>query len=218
MKSKQTVLGILIILAGVATFLVSANVSNTRELAEDWWPVAIIIAGLYMWWSNARNYIWSVITVLVGAALLLSTLDVVDVNAGMLIGPAILVGLGLNMIALSMNRSPAVSKSDDDIAAILGGSSSKNTSSDYQGGSVTAFMGGVEVDLSKATIQKSAVLKVMVIMGGIELRLPENVAVINRTQAFLGGTEDKTTASSSRNTPTITIEGMVVMGGIEIKR
>jgi hypothetical protein len=52
--------------------------------------------------------------------------------------------------------------------------------------------------------------------GGIELKVPETWTVINKVTPFMGGVDDKThqPATSEHR---LTIRGLVVMGGIEIK-
>ena len=79
-------------------------------------------------------------------------------------------------------------------------------------------MGGVELDLSRATIKKEASINVFVMMGGVEVRVPDNVIVKNRATLFLGGIEDNTRPEEGKNNPILYIDGSIVMGGVEIKR
>lgn len=219
MKTKQTTLGLLIVTAGVLVFLANADVAGVRDWLADWWPLAIAIVGAYMLWVNPRNYVWSLIVMAVGVITLLKTLDVADLNVGMLILPAILVGVGLNMVvAANTSRQHIETKGEDKMLAVLGGSTARNNSSDYTGGSVAAVLGGAELDLSRATIKKEAVLSVSIVMGGLELRVSDNVRIVNRTQSILGGVEDKTRPTDAKANPTLIIEGMVLMGGVEVKR
>ena len=159
------------------------------------------------------------IIVVVGLSLLLNTTGVAHVSVGAIIVPLILFGVGVNILTNARGRkSNPVVNSDEEIVAILGGSSTKNASDDYSGGSVTAIVGGVELDLSKATIKKEAVLKVSVVMGGIDLRVADDVVVVNRTQAILGGVDVKTQPSASKGAPVLAIEGQIIMGGVDVKR
>lgn len=222
MKAKQSTLGLLVIVAGILILLSNINITPVREFVGDWWPLAIILAGLYALWGNPRQYVWPMIIVVAGGAILLNTLGVAQVSVGSLIVPLILFGVGLNILMNARGRSltsRASTDSDEEITAILGGSSSKNTSDDYKGGVINALMGGVELDLSKATIRKDAILRVSVVMGGIDLRVADDVIVLNRTQSILGGIDLKgQPMPTSKSTPTLTIEGQIVMGGIDVKR
>ncbi|MEO5949459.1 MAG: DUF5668 domain-containing protein [Candidatus Saccharimonas sp.] len=219
MKAKQATLGLLVIVAGALILLSNINIVPIREFVRDWWPVAIIIAGLYSLWGNPRQYVWPMIMVVVGITLLLNTLGVAHVSVGALIFPLILFGVGINILTNARARRPIkVTESDEEIVAILGGSSSKNTSDDYHGSVITAILGGIELDLSKVKIEKEAVLRVSVVMGGIDLRVPDEVVVVNRTQSILGGIDVKSQPSPVKSAPKLIIEGQIIMGGIDVKR
>lgn len=220
MNTKQITLGMLVVAAGVLVLLSNMNIAGMRSVVEHWWPLIIIAVGAVMLWNNARNYVWSIIVMLLGGALLLHTTGAYDVDFGTVFWPLVIVGIGLSMVSGSVSKaSRKTSKNrEEQVSAILGGSSSKNISDDYAGGSVTALMGGVELDLSKAVIKKEATLSVSVIMGGIELRVAENVVVKNRTTSLMGGLEDKSSPQKSSSAPVLYIEGSIIMGVVEIKR
>ena len=159
------------------------------------------------------------IIIVVGVALLLNTLGVAHVSVGALIFPLILFGVGINILTNArMRKHTTITKSDEEIVAILGSSSSKNTSDHYTGSVVTAIMGGIELDLSKVKIEKEAVLRVSVVMGGIDLRVPDDLVIVNRTQSILGGIDVKSQPSPVKSAPLLIIEGQIIMGGIDVKR
>lgn len=216
---KQTLLGTLIIVAGLIIFLSNAEIGSVRAILTDWWPIFLIVSGLYMLWVNVRNFVWPTILMFIGAVLLLDSFDIGKVDISAIFIPTILIGIGLSIIVGSIGgHKKEVSEPDDSIVAILGASTSKNTSKNFSGASVNAFMGGVEFDISKAVIKKPVILNVTIIMGGLELRIPENVKVINRTQSVLGGVEDNTVPIDSESDQVLVIQGLILMGGIEIKR
>jgi hypothetical protein len=219
MNTRQTTLGISVIVAGIIVFLANINFGMARELVADLWPVILIVAGIFMLWGNPRNYVWPLVVSAIGVMLLFNTLGVADVNVGSLIFPVILLGIGVSIIRGANGHFKSIkTESSEDTSAFLGGSSARNTSDDYKGGAISALMGGIELDLSHATIKKEAVLHVSILMGGLELRVADDVIVVNRTQAILGGVENKTLPQKRENAPTLVIEGSIIMGGIEVKR
>jgi len=219
MKAKHATLGLLVILAGALILLSNINIIPIRDFVRDWWPLVIIITGLYSFWGNPRQYVWPTILVVVGLGLLLNTLGVAHVSVGALIFPLILFGIGINILTNArMRKHATATKSDEEIVAILGSSSSKNTSDHFKGSVVTAIMGGVELDLSKVVIDQEAVLRVSVVMGGIDLRVPDDVVVVNRTQSILGGIDVKSQPSLAKSAPTLIIEGQIIMGAVDVKR
>lgn len=177
----------------------------------------IVIAGLSLW-GNRQNWAWPLILTIFGVALLLSNLGINKIEFGDIVLPAILLAIGLSMLLKSRPSESTATTQGEDIVTILGGTTNKNTAKNYTGSKATAILGGVELDLSKVKIEKTAQLDVFVLMGGIELRIPEDVIVKNRSTAIMGGLEDKTNPVESKNAPVLYIDGTVIMGGIDIKR
>jgi hypothetical protein len=78
-------------------------------------------------------------------------------------------------------------------------------------------MGGIEADLRPAsTAGGTAVIEVFVLMGGIEITVPPDWAVVNRAVVVMGGVNDRSTGTQGA-THTLEIHGVVLMGGVEIK-
>lgn len=113
---------------------------------------------------------------------------------------------------------PASTDDYVDGLAVLGGFKRVVTSKRFQGGSLTAFMGGCEVDLRQAGIEgDSAVVDTLAFWGGITIHVPEDWAVELRGTPVLGGFEDKTRGRHGGSAKTLIIKGFAVMGGVEIK-
>lgn len=142
--------GLGIITIGVFAALGSFDVLSFSAIARDWWPTAIIFAGLIMLINDPRNYLWSLIVMIVG-------------------------------------------------------------------GKATAVVGGVSLDLRKATINKEATLHVLAFWGGVEIKVPEGWVVKTRANVIMGGIENKANAQSKKDAPVLTIVGDVIMAGVEIK-
>lgn len=199
--------------------LANLNIGPMRGLLSHWWPLIIVFIGLYMWWSDTKNVVWSLFVVGVGTILLLNTLDITDINLGDIFWPFIIIVVGINILASAARRPVRqVTRSDEDTTAMLGGTSAQNTSEDYKGGAISSILGGVSLDLSKAVIKKEASINLTVFMGGVDLRVPENVVVKNRATVILGGIEDNTRPVASKAAPVLYLDGTVTMGGVEIKR
>lgn len=206
---------------GLAILLANINVFSFGDVLADWWPLFIIGAGALMALGNRDNYLWGLFAAGLGIVLLINNLDIAHVRVGDVIIPALLVTIGLQVLVQSRNRVPAEvvnARSEEDIVAILGGTSHKNTSEDYRSAKITAILGGTETDISKVTIRKSATINLLIVMGGIELRVPENVIVKPRAGIVLGGIEDKTSPNDTGDNPILYLDGTIVMGGVEIKR
>ena len=210
--------GLAIIIFGVGLLLGNLDVFNFGEVIGKWWPLIVIGAGILVFINDVKSYIWALVIVAAGAMLQLKQLDVIDVNPWQFVWPVIIIAVGLSVIINRTASSRHISKSDrDDITAILGGSDQRNMSDDFKGSRVTAVLGGVKIDLRKATIKKEATLEVFSLMGGVEIIVPRDVIVKNQTSAILGGIEDKSEQDATKNAPILYVTGDVIMAGVEIK-
>ena len=91
------------------------------------------------------------------------------------------------------------------------------TSQDFQGGELTAIMGGCEIDLRQASIKSGeAVLDVFAFWGGIDLKVPLDWSVDLAGTPLLGGFDDKTHPPQGGSTKRLVIKGYAIMGGIQI--
>lgn len=220
MKAYTTrfITGLVIIAAGAALLFSNLGIYNFDQLVKDWWPLAIVAAGLLILLSDVRNYLWALLLVGFGTLIQLKQLDMVDVNPWQLLWPMIIIAFG---VSITLNYSASrrrVSQADrDDVSAILGGIDKRNTSSDFKGGKVTAVLGGVKIDLRKATVKKEATIEIFSFWGGVEIIVPRTVVVRNQTSAILGGVEDKTDQDVIKGAPILYVTGDVIMAGVEIK-
>ncbi len=104
---------------------------------------------------------------------------------------------------------------------IMAGSSKKVLAKDFQGGKVTCIMGGSEMDLTEADLQKNGVLKVFIVMGGLALKVPKEWNVKLDMFPIMGGVDDQITKYPDHvvnKDKVFILSGNVVMGGVEIKR
>ena len=111
-------------------------------------------------------------------------------------------------------------ESSDQLAlvAIFDGVELANRSTAFRGGSVLAWFGGVDLDLSGATLGPGATLEVRAVMGGIRVTVPPTWRIESAATAFLGGIDVAGPPSEDPAAPTLTITGMCVMGGVAIAR
>ena len=222
-SATHLVFGIVVMLVGLVLLLDNMDIVNAGDFLR-YWPVLLIAFGHV---KSAQpqppsSRVWGVVLVFVGAIFLLGTFDIYvfrfrDLWPVLLIlaGGAILWGSFLG------RKIQAGATSDESIvngSAILGGFTRSVGAQDFRGGSLTAIMGGCEIDLRKAGIQgDEAVLNVFAFWGGVELRVPENWAVVNKVLPIMGGVSDETRAKTGPGVKRLVLTGTVVMGGVEVK-
>ncbi len=122
----------------------------------------------------------------------------------------------LGIVLKSRFLSQQVSEGEINAVGVSGRAEEKVTSADFRGGYLRAVMGGVELDLTEATIEDPpATIETTVVMGGAQIKVPEGWHVRVDTRPILGGV-DEHGASDEREPPDLVLTGKVVMGGVLI--
>ena len=133
-----------------------------------------------------------------------------------------LFGLSLIFGSLNRRRSAGSEKSSADsyvsMTAILGGAKQRVTSQQFAGGDGTAILGGVDLDLTGASIEGSeAVIDCFALMGGVDIKVPQDWSIVVHGTPILGGFENKTVQSASASAKQLVVKGVAIMGGVEVK-
>jgi hypothetical protein len=83
-----------------------------------------------------------------------------------------------------------------------------------------AFMGGVQLDLRDARLTHAeTTIRAFAVMGGIEIIVPHDVAVIVEGVGIMGGFDDSVGYTEPRpGQPVIRVTGLAFWGGVEVKR
>lgn len=216
-KDKRALLGIILVGIGVVILLSKLDIipGNLWWLLK-WYSIVIVI-GIYNLLTGRRST--GILLCAIGGVFLLENLGLYDLNWSY-IWPIALIGLGLLFIFRNSLRESSVETVGDnhfDSTNILGGGKLRVTSTPLKGGKITSIMGGSEINLSKTEIKGEAVIDVFTLMGGAEIRTPENWNVINEVTSIMGGFEDSRSVQPTEGGPTLRIKGITIMGGIELK-
>jgi uncharacterized protein DUF1707/cell wall-active antibiotic response 4TMS protein YvqF len=84
-----------------------------------------------------------------------------------------------------------------------------------------ALMGGVELDLTDARYEDAeTTIQAFAIMGGIEIYVPDDITVQVTGVGFMGAFDNKAQDQDQPNPgmPVLRINGLALMGGVEVKR
>lgn len=208
-------------LLGVFFALVNLGILRVRHVLR-FWPVVFIIIGLRRM-SRSRRRGAGLVFLIIGTWLLLDPLGIPLHFRDL--WPALLLFLGAFIVWQALHPGPrrarrpsADTHSTVNAAAILGGVERTNSSTDFQGGDLVAFLGGCEIDLRQAIMAGGeACIETFVMWGGIEIKVPEDWAVTTTVLPIMGGYEDKTKPPKAGDVKhRLVVSGLVIMGGIEI--
>lgn len=217
----RLVFGLVIISLGVVFTLDKLDIVEARGILE-YWPVILILAGVghLAQPGRASNRGWGIALLVLGGWYLAYNLGWV-VHTPLQLWPVVLVviGLGLVLKAVGGVKRRGAVRADSVVrgVAILGGMERSSAAQDFQGGDLTAVMGGCELDLSQASIENSpAVIDAFAFWGGIDITVPEDWNVVADGWPILGGFEDNTSKRHADPAKTLVVKGMAIMGGVDV--
>ncbi len=223
--SVRLVFGLLIIAFGVLFLLGNMGIINPHDYIRLW-PALLIVIGLMQFVRPYRRagYLLGSLLVIVGAVMLLNRLYIIhftfrDYWPLILIAAGVMIVLNHSIFYRKPNSCSGNAESDISflrVSSVLSGLRRKCGSRDFRGADLTAVMGGFEIDLREAGMETEAVMDVFILMGGGEIRVPDDWYVVVDCLPILGGIEDKTCTRKNAGKRLI-IRGTAIMGGMEIK-
>jgi len=224
----RIVFAMFIIIAGAALLLENLGVIRNVNIFE-WWPLILIVIGAGQIINSRKSSpsIGGIILLVIGIIFLGNSLDIFWLDWGD-IWPILLILAGLLILKNHAWKSaPNVQDKDFlNLVMILGGGDQVIETKSLKGGKITAVMGGGDIDITDSEMEgNEIVIDIFACMGGVELRVPKHWQVNMRGLPFLGAMENKTRSSYSQNEglevpqsgKVLTIKGMALMGGVEIK-
>ena len=118
-------------------------------------------------------------------------------------------------------ESRTSAEGDLDISVTMSEANERNRSREFKGGDITCVMGTVKLDLTEAEIaEPPARIHVDIVMGGLEILVPDHWIVQNDVARTMGEVENNVASRQSAapdNGATLIISGSVVMGHATIQ-
>lgn len=234
MNSKN-VIGAVVVAVGLVMLLnnlavIDYPVSNIFRL----WPIILIYIGMKNLSRRLTflEFASGVLLLTVGSLLLVRNTGIWDVDLTpfwQLFWPLVVIFFGISFFAGKRTRGSSN-------LAILGGLDRTKGTWELESGNYLAFWGGIELDLGLAHFKEPEVLlDLTAIMGGIDIKVPENIDVECSGTSILGGMDlldqdsggiigsgkasqkaDPFTNNSNPNR--VIIQGRALMGGISVHR
>lgn len=208
--------GILIIAVGALLLLDAGDVLDAGSIIAEWWPAVVITAGVIALIANPRHWLVAGIIILAGGALLLASLDIVDIGA--VVVPLLIIVVGFAVIFGRVQGTD--SEVGDTVRSfnIFSGANMASHSANFLGGSVSAVFGGGELDLRDAKPAPDARLDVFTAFGGFEIKVPQGWQVDINGLPIFGGFDNVTAKEKLEpDAPRLAVSATVLFGGLEIK-
>ncbi len=215
---SKNITGLVVLAVGAALLLNALNVIRVDNIVHDYWPMAIVLAGLLVLLNSWRSWAIAAFLVVLGGLYQLREADMINVEPWAIVWPLILMFIGISIVFGRSYTGKRASKADrDDVTAIMAGADVKNHSKTFKQSDMTAIMGGAQIDLREADFDKDALVDVFAFWGGVEIIVPEHIVIRNQLNNIMAGTEDKTRQKTSKDAPVLTIAGTIIMSGVSIR-
>lgn len=242
--TPRVIVGLLIVVFGLALTLDNLNVMEAGDLIR-YWPFGVMAVGLAKVLQDRErsSQIAGWLCIGVGVLFAMENFLFIEMNVWRWWPLAVVVfgllivyrafqpnveqrqGLGYvpprstTSIGGGVTSAPGSGSMDQSLSefAMWSGVQRRVSSPAFRRAELTAIMGGIELDLRQAgTETGEAVVDVFVMWGGIEITVPPDWAVSNQVTPILGGAEDKSSGTQQARHRLI-VKGVVIMGGVDIK-
>ena len=227
-KISNVVWGLVLILIGVGYAGGNLGVWDFNLFFQGWWTLFIIVPcfiNLIQYGPNGGN----IAGLCVGAALFLAAQGFLEFSLiRKLLVPAILVLVGISILLGNTKRRITDQQGNQipyektgmggsDVSGVFDGRKVHYDGQRFEGATVSAVFGGVDMDLRSAVIERDVRIDATAVFGGIEIFVPANVVVKVMSTPVLGGITNKAAAPTGVPCHTLYINATCVFGGVDIK-
>lgn len=227
--SARLVIGLVIITFGAALLCDNLGLFDARYVLRNAWPLAMVAVGIVMVRSpdHRRGRPWGWVLITVGIWIFADKIGWVHVSLWQLLIPGLLLFVGGMMVWRSLygppKEQPAPATPEEHAEyvrsfALMSSCELRPVSRPFRGADLSTVMGAIRLDLSDARMEgDSAMVEVFAFCGGIEIHVPPDWTVTSKVTTLMGGLIDQRRPTSVLPTKTLTVRGMIVMSGIEVK-
>ena len=223
-NTKKIIWGLLLITVAVLLTLNSLGIVEFELFFDGWWTLFIIVPSIAGLIEN-KNKTDSIIWLLTGVIFLLCERNILswDMVWKMAL-PIFLATMGIKILisAFKRKKSQRILKKINFEGrnlqkgiAIFSGAELNFDNVVFDGAKLIACFGGVDCDLRNAIIDRDCVIHACCVFGGIDIKVPDNVKVVNNASSIFGGIDISKSNNSAAHT--IYIDGICVFGGIDVR-
>jgi predicted membrane protein len=231
-QSRTIAIALLIITAGVLLLINSLHLipyEIKRVLIT--WQMLLIGFGVVSLLTS-KEKVTGLILIAIGGIFLIAKMTYMPVSAWSILWPTVLIIIGVSLLYSHTRKggfSGQTPKSDFsgdnseylEEVAIFGGNEKSITAKNFRGGKITNIFGGSELNFTNTNLAEGEnFLEVLYIFGGSSIVVPADWEIRMDVVSIFGGFSDKRykgRETNTDNTKRLTIKGLVIFGGGELK-
>lgn len=194
--------GAILIAAGVVLLLDRTGVLDAGELGRQWWPLALVVAGV--WWLASGSVFSGLVAIGAGLLLLAVVRDLVDADIGNLIFPTILVVVGVS----ALNAGARLRRTLRGLPTSEGAWREAATA--------TAVFGDARVSVADDGASWAAVTAISV-FGDVEVSVPAGWRVVDRTTTLFGDVRIPKDQPDYAEAPVVELHGVAIFGDAKVR-
>lgn len=213
------VIGLIFILIG-ALFLISIIVPEFSINFSYVFPLILISTSLYYIIKGRKFTLANTIVLYLGIWFLLDELNIIRGEFSNAFFPLILIIIGIFIIIESLKVKKVFKRKDDNLKnyyGIFSGLEERVTDSSFKGANIYSVFGGVDLDLRNLELKEDITINAYSIFGGTSIFVNDNFKIKFNSFSLFGGNENKTLSSDKKKSNTLTINGISIFGGTEVK-
>ncbi len=228
MKNLSSVLwGIVLVFIGVVLGLNALNITDARLFFKGWWTLFIIVP-CFINLLTSKSKTGNLIGLIIGVLLLLSCQNIIEFKiVWKLTLPIIIIIIGLscifkNVIGNKINQKideinkKNKNKEGNEYASTFSGQKLNFANEKFEGCTISAVFGGLDLDLRNSVIKEDVVIKASAIFGGITIIAPEDANIKVVSNSIFGGVSNKK-ENQEKTKVTIYVNATCLFGGVDIK-
>ena len=221
-RSSSSWTGIFLIIVGVLFLLDTLHILDLGYVFNHWWPVILILIGVFNLRSSQKTS--GVLFIIVGVVLLAATLHIISWESISALWPILLILVGVYILwgrrkVPSHKDLHAETAETVNARTVFGGLERRIKSSNFRGGVAEAIFGGVELDFRGSQLApEGADLDLSATFGGVDVTVPADWKVLVTGTPIVGGLDNKTDPpESDAGKQVLRCHCNVLFGGVEIK-
>lgn len=227
--SARLIAGSVLVILGIGALVGQLTTFDFGSFISDWWPMLLVLVGVIQLTTRSAPVAGALVVIAAGLVLEAGALELLPVGFWELFWPVILIAIGASLLLpRAFGRQGLVGSADTvHYFAAFGGREDRLTSTAFQGGTITALFGGVELDLRDATLAAAgAAMDVTAAFGGVNIYVPQDWVIEISGIPLFGGWSNKTLTHrkdtpsapiADANRKTLKIKAFVAFGGFEVK-